>query len=626
MTSIATNPTPSEANAPIVLPDTADESYKGTFVTDVYSVISTVKQPDFLHFSEGVYRVLQQVHPGLGIDLGAMYIMEDFNRYLLCSILQQAARFASEKRCPSLVDYVQAPNKSQSNNFAILAQDGARYLVYHDSEDGLYDSEYGWESKHVVQQYFEAQLALWETKDPTEKKNGFDKFLKKMREVESDKFAYPGNISDRDIQMAVRLCLPGEVAKHAVSEGTKSVTKFSIACGGIQSRSSYIQSRSSCAGLQFDVDQIGALMTQATSMVVTQKAACYLSAVMEYMSAEVLELSGNAARDLRSGWVTPRHIIFGVRGDEELDMFVGKCTVMPGGVIPHIHKSLIPQSSHMFDMKEDDEEDEDLEWVGTDSFIRVPYHGDNFERITKHHIKRLAARGGCVKVSRLIYKKVRGVSRVFLESIIRDAVCNINMERSKIIAPRHILSACARQGFMLWGTGRLPLPTKIIHPCQRKGPDLENPDSQRGGFLHEFSVRRAAEAAKRAEEFGELFPCSTLTYAKYSRCDFNGSIEEHEKKLAEALVAAKNLAKEKALQEEEYAKEEAEKERAQEEEAKLKEGYTSPTDKEKKIRRLHSQSLELVRKMQRSTERVIPFLPMSEMCAEIEWVKSDTTD
>ena len=82
-------------------------------------------------------------------------------------------------------------------------------------------------------------------------------------------------------------------------------------------------------------------------------------------------------------------------------------------------------------------------------------------------------------------------------------------------------------------------------------------------------------------------------------------------------MAAKNLAKEKALQEEEYAKEEAEKERAQEEEAKLKEGYTSPTDKEKKIRRLHSQSLELVRKMQRSTERVIPFLPMSEMCAEI---------
>ena len=34
-------------------------------------------------------------------------------------------------------------------------------------------------------------------------------------------------ISSREIQTAVRLLLPGELAKHAVSEGTKAVTKFS---------------------------------------------------------------------------------------------------------------------------------------------------------------------------------------------------------------------------------------------------------------------------------------------------------------------------------------------------------------------------------------------------------------
>jgi histone H3/H4 len=33
-------------------------------------------------------------------------------------------------------------------------------------------------------------------------------------------------ISSREIQTAVRLLLPGELAKHAVSEGTKAVTKF----------------------------------------------------------------------------------------------------------------------------------------------------------------------------------------------------------------------------------------------------------------------------------------------------------------------------------------------------------------------------------------------------------------
>ena len=35
-------------------------------------------------------------------------------------------------------------------------------------------------------------------------------------------------ISSREIQTAVRLLLPGELAKHAVSEGTKAVTKYNL--------------------------------------------------------------------------------------------------------------------------------------------------------------------------------------------------------------------------------------------------------------------------------------------------------------------------------------------------------------------------------------------------------------
>ncbi len=33
-------------------------------------------------------------------------------------------------------------------------------------------------------------------------------------------------LSSREIQTAIRLILPGELAKHAVSEGTKAVTKY----------------------------------------------------------------------------------------------------------------------------------------------------------------------------------------------------------------------------------------------------------------------------------------------------------------------------------------------------------------------------------------------------------------
>ncbi|EIW78442.1 histone-fold-containing protein [Coniophora puteana RWD-64-598 SS2] len=40
-------------------------------------------------------------------------------------------------------------------------------------------------------------------------------------------YSKKSTISSREIQTSVRLILPGELAKHAISEGTKSVTKFS---------------------------------------------------------------------------------------------------------------------------------------------------------------------------------------------------------------------------------------------------------------------------------------------------------------------------------------------------------------------------------------------------------------
>lgn len=42
-------------------------------------------------------------------------------------------------------------------------------------------------------------------------------------------YSKKATLSSREIQTAVRLMLPGELAKHAVSEGTKAVTKFSSA-------------------------------------------------------------------------------------------------------------------------------------------------------------------------------------------------------------------------------------------------------------------------------------------------------------------------------------------------------------------------------------------------------------
>ena len=40
------------------------------------------------------------------------------------------------------------------------------------------------------------------------------------------RYSKTSTLGSREVQSAVRLVLPGELSKHAVSEGTKAVTKY----------------------------------------------------------------------------------------------------------------------------------------------------------------------------------------------------------------------------------------------------------------------------------------------------------------------------------------------------------------------------------------------------------------
>ena len=71
----------------------------------------------------------------------------------------------------------------------------------------------------------------------------------------------------------------------------------------------------------------------------------YLTAVIEYMAAEVLELAGNACRDNKKKRVTPRHLVLAIRNDEELNKFLGGVTIASGGVLPNIHSVLLPKKT-----------------------------------------------------------------------------------------------------------------------------------------------------------------------------------------------------------------------------------------------------------------------------------------
>ena len=106
------------------------------------------------------------------------------------------------------------------------------------------------------------------------------------------------------------------------------------------------KSRSSRAGLQFPVGRIHRLLRNGSySERVGAGAPVYLAAVLEYLSAEVLELAGNAARDNKKTRIIPRHLQLAIRNDEELNKLLAGVTIMQGGVLPNIQSVLLPKKS-----------------------------------------------------------------------------------------------------------------------------------------------------------------------------------------------------------------------------------------------------------------------------------------
>ena len=77
--------------------------------------------------------------------------------------------------------------------------------------------------------------------------------------------------------------------------------------------------RSQKAGLIFPVSRVHRYLRKTTHHFrIASGAPVYQAAVMEYLTAEILELAGNAARDNKRSRIIPRHILLAIANDDEL--------------------------------------------------------------------------------------------------------------------------------------------------------------------------------------------------------------------------------------------------------------------------------------------------------------------
>ncbi|XP_019382709.1 PREDICTED: histone H2A type 2-C-like [Gavialis gangeticus] len=100
------------------------------------------------------------------------------------------------------------------------------------------------------------------------------------------------------------------------------------------------KSNSSQAGLHFPVAWVHHLLHKGNCIKqVGAGASVYLAAVMEFLTAEILELPGNTAHNKKKTCIVP------VCNDEELNKLLWGVTVAQGRVLPNIQAVLLPKKT-----------------------------------------------------------------------------------------------------------------------------------------------------------------------------------------------------------------------------------------------------------------------------------------
>ncbi|XP_057789460.1 probable histone H2B.1 [Salvia miltiorrhiza] len=219
-----------------------------------------------------IFKVLKQVHPDIGISSKAMGIMNSFINDIFEKLAQESSRLARYNKKPTITS-----REIQTAVRLVLPGELAKHAVSEGTKavTKFTRDKKPAEKKPAAEKSPAAEKAPAEKKPKAGKKlpkegGAADKKKRRAKSIETYKIyifkvlkqVHPDigisskamgimnsfindifeklaqeaarlarynkkpTITSREIQTAVRLVLPGELAKHAVSEGTKAVTKF----------------------------------------------------------------------------------------------------------------------------------------------------------------------------------------------------------------------------------------------------------------------------------------------------------------------------------------------------------------------------------------------------------------
>ncbi|XP_034390554.1 uncharacterized protein LOC117732053 [Cyclopterus lumpus] len=285
-------------------------------------------------------------------------------------------------------------------------------------------------------------------------------------------------ITSREIQTAVRLLLPGELAKHAVSEGTKAVTKYTsskLGCwvaapGGAELHEEPLANQ--------ELERREEVMARTKQ---TARKSTGGKAPRKQLATKAARKSAPATGGVkkphryRPGTVALREIR---RYQKSTELLIRKLPFqrLVREIAQDFKTDLRFQSSAVMALQESSEaylvglfEDTNLCAIHAKRMSGRGKGGkglgkggakrhrkvlrDNIQGITKPAIRRLARRGGVKRISGLIYEETRGVLKVFLENVIRDAVTYTEHAKRKTVTAMDVVYALKRQGRTLYGFG-----------------------------------------------------------------------------------------------------------------------------------------------------------------------------